>query len=173
MPIILEVKEPCQHPGMPSVDAYYLGRMNRRLHSGLSHSHTVCGLGSSYPNGVEGPAGSWRSRRLLSRAIRRVEGDEATPDWRRCGVSENLDPNKVGSVVTCAVCLAQKAPRGRSAVPFVRYCKPHDFPEDRGCPGYRQEPQVGDLWPGGSEADFGYPVSDHGTRIKEAPNADA
>jgi hypothetical protein len=32
------------------------------------------------------------------------------------------------------------------------------------CPGYRQPPYAGSLWPGETEAEFGYPVGDDGTR---------
>jgi hypothetical protein len=32
------------------------------------------------------------------------------------------------------------------------------------CVGYSQDPQVGDLWPGETEADFGYPIGPNGTR---------
>jgi len=33
------------------------------------------------------------------------------------------------------------------------------------CRGYREVPLSGSLWPGESEADFGYPVNDDGTEI--------
>jgi len=34
---------------------------------------------------------------------------------------------------------------------------------DRECPGYYAEPHVGSLWPGETDADFGYPCGDDGT----------
>lgn len=68
-----------------------------------------------------------------------------------------LDPNKVGIAVRCAECGRQKKPRGRSAPMRAAYC-------DSECPGYYLEPHVGDLWPGESEADFGYYASNHGTQ---------
>ena len=34
------------------------------------------------------------------------------------------------------------------------------------CEGYRQEPRVGDLWPGETSEDFGYPHSLDGTRVQ-------
>jgi len=66
-------------------------------------------------------------------------------------------PTKVGVLVVCAVCGAQKSPIGRSAPIVGHYC-------DRDCPGYRSEPFVGSLWPGETDADFGYPCGDDGTR---------
>ena len=72
-----------------------------------------------------------------------------------------LDPNKVGVAVECAVCGFQKKPVGRSA-PFESY---HCESE---CRGYWQDPQPGSLWPGESEADFGYPVQNAGTTAAPA-----
>jgi hypothetical protein len=57
---------------------------------------------------------------------------------------------------------------------MLAYCLPAFMGPEFGepsCHGYREEPKVGDLWPGESEADFGYPVSDDGTEIREATNA--
>jgi hypothetical protein len=70
----------------------------------------------------------------------------------------NLSTNKIGVSVQCKTCYMQKCPRGRSAPPSIPMC---DFE----CDGYNQHPLVGDLWPGESEADFGYPVSDNGTHL--------
>jgi hypothetical protein len=70
-----------------------------------------------------------------------------------------LDPRKIGVAVTCAVCGQRKAPIGRS-VPLGMYLC------DRDCPGYREPPRPGSLWPGEPEADFGYPVGDDGTRLE-------
>lgn len=68
---------------------------------------------------------------------------------------------KVGIAVYCTTCTHRKCPRGRSAPPVLVMC-------DRECPGYDQEPRVGDLWPGETEEDFGYPCGSEGT--KDAPN---
>lgn len=61
-----------------------------------------------------------------------------------------------GVRVEGATCGHMKQPTGRSAALGSRYC-------DWECPGYRQEPRVGSLWPGETEEDFGYPCSDVGT----------
>ena len=63
---------------------------------------------------------------------------------------------KIGVCVTCSECGQQKQPRGLSAPLGALYCQPE-------CHGYQMEPLVGDLWPGETEEDFGYPCSDHGT----------
>ena len=67
----------------------------------------------------------------------------------------DLNPRKVGVVVTCVVCGRRKAPIGR-AVPLEMYLC------DRDCRGYYEKPHPGSLWPGESEVDFGYPVGDDG-----------
>jgi len=66
---------------------------------------------------------------------------------------------RVGIIVTCAVCGFQKKPIGRDAPFNAYYC------ED-GCPGYRAEPYPGSLWPGETEAQFGYPIGNDGTRSR-------
>lgn len=68
---------------------------------------------------------------------------------------------KVGVLVKCELCGHQKKPRGRSGPLGGYYCEPEWF--GHGCPGWAQEPRVGDLWPGETEADFGFPVSADGT----------
>ena len=67
---------------------------------------------------------------------------------------------RVGVRVTCAVCGDMKQPRGRSGPLGGSYCT-----ED--CKGYHQPPFVGSLWPGESSSDFGYPISDVGTKPQE------
>lgn len=59
-----------------------------------------------------------------------------------------------GTVVRCAVCGHTKKPRGRSEPLGAYYCVPEW--DGHGCEGYDQDPQVGSLWPGESEEDFGY-----------------
>jgi hypothetical protein len=70
---------------------------------------------------------------------------------------------KVGISVYCAACGLRKKPVGRSAPLAMAngLC-------DDDCPGYREEPKPGDLWPGESEEGFGYPARDAATR-KEHP----
>ena len=74
---------------------------------------------------------------------------------------------KTGICVTCAICGHQKKPRGRSAPMGALFCEPPLFSEYDGCAGYHKSPLVGDLWPGETAEDFGYPCSDHGTEEKE------
>jgi hypothetical protein len=65
---------------------------------------------------------------------------------------------RLGIAVYCAVCRHQKKPRGRSAPMGLRMC-------DMECRGYDEAPFVGDLWPGETEEDFGYPCSVNGTSV--------
>lgn len=61
-----------------------------------------------------------------------------------------------GTAVNCVVCGYRKKPRGRSAPMEMVMC-------DHECPGYDQDPQVGQLWPGETSEDFGYPVLAYGS----------
>lgn len=61
-----------------------------------------------------------------------------------------------GISVYCASCGHKKKPRGRSAPIGLHMC-------DSACPGYDEAPRVGDLWPGETEEEFGYPCSADGT----------
>lgn len=65
-------------------------------------------------------------------------------------------PTKRGVRVECSVCGQMKQPIGRDGGVYRRYC-------DWECPGYRQEPYAGSLWPGETDADFGFPCGDAGT----------
>ena len=58
----------------------------------------------------------------------------------------------VGEAVECVVCRKRKAPRGRSA-PLEMANSLCDWE----CPGYNQPPDPGDLWPGETREQFGYP----------------
>jgi hypothetical protein len=51
--------------------------------------------------------------------------------------------HQVGVAVECTVCHLHKKPRGRDAAPAAAngLC-------DMSCPGYAEDPQVGELWPG-------------------------
>lgn len=62
---------------------------------------------------------------------------------------------KVGIAVYCTICRHRKKPRGRSAPLGAYLC-------DWECEGYNLDPQVGTLWPGETEEDFGYPVGPYG-----------
>ncbi len=66
---------------------------------------------------------------------------------------------KVGIAVECRRCGRTKAPRGRSLpdAMYDGYCT-----WDK-CTGYRDDPLPGDLWPGETAEDFGYPCSDKAT----------
>lgn len=72
-------------------------------------------------------------------------------------MAENLRTNVRGVEVECTVCHRTKCPRGRSAPAELRMC-------DYDCVGHNLDPQVGSLWPGESEADFGYAVGNVGIR---------
>ena len=57
----------------------------------------------------------------------------------------------IGVAVDCAVCGMRKKPIGRSA--------PLEMANsmcDDDCPGYRQDPYPGQLWPGETREEFGY-----------------
>jgi hypothetical protein len=64
---------------------------------------------------------------------------------------------KIGIGVECSICGQTKKPRGRSAPIGLYMC-------DMECEGYYLDPKVGDLWPGETQEEFGYPVSANGTR---------
>ena len=59
----------------------------------------------------------------------------------------------VGIYVKCKTCDLQKKPLGRDAP--VTMC-------DEGCTGHMDAPKPGQLWPGESEKQFGYPVGNDG-----------
>lgn len=64
-----------------------------------------------------------------------------------------------GYSATCTVCGRGKQPVGRSAPIGMMMCNPHHpIIDPHGCVGYNQEPLPSHLWPGESEADFGYRV---------------
>ncbi len=70
---------------------------------------------------------------------------------------------RVGISVYCKECGQEKKPHGRSAPFGMCMC------EDD-CPGYREEPKVGCLWNGETEADFGYKCCSDGTKEVNGPN---
>ena len=63
------------------------------------------------------------------------------------------DVPKVGYERYCAVCGRPKAPRGRSvaAAMWNSMCTSDQ------CEGYYQDPKPGDLWPGETAEEFGFP----------------
>ena len=66
---------------------------------------------------------------------------------------------RIGISVECAVCRRGKAPLGRS-VPLEMANSMCNWE----CPGYWQDPQVGSLWPGETDEQFGHAVGMHGSR---------
>lgn len=75
-----------------------------------------------------------------------------------------VEPTKRGVRAWCTTCSNPKQPVGRSAPLEASYCT-------RECSGYDKEPRVGSLWPGETDADFGYPCSDVGTEPIERRDA--
>jgi hypothetical protein len=71
-------------------------------------------------------------------------------------MSQHTLLDRIGVVVTCATCGHAKKPIGRSAALGTFHC-------DAECPGYRQEPLPGSLWPGERASEFGYPCSNEAT----------
>ena len=66
------------------------------------------------------------------------------------------DKQPVGYPVRCTVCGRDKAPVGRSVSPVAA---PGLCTMMGGCEGYRLSPHPGDLWPGETAEEFGYPCS--------------
>lgn len=75
---------------------------------------------------------------------------------RTTDTEKKLSSTKLGVAVECSTCYLRKAPIGRSVPLGMALC-------DHECPGYREPPHAGSLWPRESEAEFGYPVSSIGT----------
>ena len=63
-----------------------------------------------------------------------------------------LRTNLVGARVVCPTCGQAKKPIGRSEPLGTYWC------DDDTCEAYRAAPHPGSLWPGESEAEFGYRV---------------
>ena len=66
--------------------------------------------------------------------------------------------SKIGISVTCATCGRMKNPVGRYGSPEISYCHGTE------CPGWDKPPYVGQLWPGETEEEYGYPIGQHGVR---------
>jgi hypothetical protein len=67
---------------------------------------------------------------------------------------------RVGIGVVCKTCGHTKQPRGRSAPLGSYFC-------DSECLGFYEDPKPGDLWPGETEEDFGYPITHDATKEVE------
>ena len=59
-------------------------------------------------------------------------------------------PSEAGVIRRCRKCGHTKKPLGRSAPLGTHYC-------DDDCDGYREPPTPGDLWPGETREEFGFP----------------
>ncbi len=72
-------------------------------------------------------------------------------------MTETLTPEEIGPpTVYCLSCDFPKKPWGRSV-------SPHEGPQcSYDCPGYREDPQPSDLFPGERRSDFGYPKPEEG-----------
>lgn len=80
-------------------------------------------------------------------------------------------PNlEIGQATKCATCGRTKKPIGRDAgIAHNSFCA-GDHPGEKGCPGYRQEPYPGDLWPGERRGEpLGHERSDAWLPIDAAP----
>ncbi len=71
-----------------------------------------------------------------------------------------MKATKVGVRVMCTMCGKVKKPHGRSA-PVDSWMCVSGFEDE--CKGYQEAPRVGCLWPGETDADFGYACCDYGT----------
>ncbi len=63
-------------------------------------------------------------------------------------IAKGYNPDEVGKAVYCQTCTRVKKPIGRDSWD-IALC-------DHECPGYREEPHVGSLWPGETREEFGY-----------------
>jgi len=72
---------------------------------------------------------------------------------------------RVGIVVRCVTCHRMKKPVGRSSALQDAGCNDE-------CEGYRQAPYPGSLWPGETENEFGFSISDDGTELRASHTED-
>lgn len=77
-------------------------------------------------------------------------------------MTDKLDATKRGVAIECVRCGYMKKPVGRSGPLGASFCTQDE------CDGYNTPPRVGSLWPGETEADFGYPVGVVGTNKEQA-----
>lgn len=64
-----------------------------------------------------------------------------------------------GVPVKCYVCGRTKKPIGRDASPGWSGCRNEE------CEGWSMHPYPGELWPGETSTDYGYPVSAYGNEV--------
>ena len=76
----------------------------------------------------------------------------------------SYDPDEIGKAVNCRVCGLRKLPIGRAApLAMANSLCDHE------CPGYRDDPWPGSLWPGERMGDFrGEEQPDRAERIVRA-----
>ncbi len=89
-------------------------------------------------------------------------------DGRKTQTRRVMKPQpETGVAVECLTCCLRKSPRGRSAPLEMAggLC-------DSDCEGFYQDPVPGDLWPGESRADFGYPLGWEGPCPYGVPGGD-
>ena len=67
---------------------------------------------------------------------------------------DRIPQKRVGVIVRCVVCGGMKKPIGRSGPLEASYCTDE-------CPGYRQAPYVGSLWPNETSEEFGYTLGSY------------
>lgn len=84
---------------------------------------------------------------------RRRERESASPAVR---APREPEATKMGIRVFCTVCDLTKKPIGRAGPLGAEYCTD-------ACRGYRMEPFPGSLWPGETDAEFGFPCNDDAT----------
>ena len=73
--------------------------------------------------------------------------------------TDELRADYFGYRAICGTCGRTKQPAGRSAPMDMVMCTPyHAIIDPHGCPGYNTDPLPSNLWPGESEADFGFRV---------------
>lgn len=81
-------------------------------------------------------------------AVSAAAGKEGVDDQSQGG-GDIAPASIVGIRVHCAECGRVKKPHGRSGPLGLDYC-------DESCAGYHAEPRPGCLWPGETDADFGF-----------------
>jgi hypothetical protein len=111
----------------------------------ISHHH-VCGIHA-------------KQFRRETHVFRALDEDNPGYEWLAPGYGCQRAHKRRGVAVRCTTCGLTKKPIGRSA-PLEMANGMCDFE----CPGYQQEPRVGDLWPGETCEQFGY---DHGHEATE------
>jgi hypothetical protein len=102
----------------------------------------------AWPQGYETRLGA---ERRMSELVEAGMDAEKIHVVKRGNMADTLRTDYFGYRVTCTTCGVTKKPWGRSVPLDSYYC-------DSDCHGYMQEPLPSNLWPGESEADFGFKV---------------